>query len=230
MLVQKVTIIVPVKDEEVGLKFLVEDFQSSGIADLYEVEFIFVIDERTSDNSREIARIFSNEIIDQKDTHGKGAAIKQALEHWMKKPISTVVMLDADGSYSFKGVIDVLKALDGNQEVVSGSRFLENRQLDGMSNIHIFGNRFLSRVSSIRNGRKITDVCTGLWCFEPAALKKIKITSNGFDLEAQLSGQVRKSGLSHLEVPIEWSQRKGGVSKLRSIRDGFLILFRILIT
>ena len=148
----------------------------------------------------------------------------------MKKPISTVVMLDADGSYSFKGVIDVLKALDGNQEVVSGSRFLENRQLDGMSNIHIFGNRFLSRVSSIRNGRKITDVCTGLWCFEPAALKKIKITSNGFDLEAQLSGQVRKSGLSHLEVPIEWSQRKGGVSKLRSIRDGFLILFRILIT
>ena len=100
-----------------------------------------------------------------------------------------------------------------------------------MSKIHIFGNRFLSRVSSIRNGRKITDVCTGLWCFKPAAFGKIKITCNGFDLERlQLSGQVRKSGLSHLEVPIEWSQRKGGVSKLSSIRDGFLILFRILIT
>ena len=75
----KVTIVVPVKDEEVGLQFLVEDFEDSGIQGEYEITFIFVIDERTSDDSRRFAERLSERIIDQKGTHGKGAAIQQAI-------------------------------------------------------------------------------------------------------------------------------------------------------
>ena len=73
------TVIIPVKDEEVGLEFLVEDFKKSSLSKKYDVEFIFVIDIRTSDSSKFIAKKLSSNIIDQKETIGKGAAMKQAI-------------------------------------------------------------------------------------------------------------------------------------------------------
>ena len=79
--VVEVSIIIPVKDEEEGLRYLINDLSSSRLQELFSVEFIFVIDERTSDDSRNVARNFSSKIIDQKDTHGKGSAIRQAINY-----------------------------------------------------------------------------------------------------------------------------------------------------
>ena len=226
-----VTVIIPVKDEEDGLRFLLEDYKTSSFEGNSFVEFIFVIDGRTSDNSKSIAREFSQHIVDQEDTHGKGAAIKQAIDVWKSNRTPHVVFLDADGSYSFSAVSTVLKALDEGAEVVSGSRFLCRRSRpEGMGRLHNFGNRVLSRISSIRNGRRITDLCTGLWGFDAKALDSLDIRSRGFDLEAEIAGKSRKHGFDHREIAVDWSQRKGGSSKLRSFTDGFIILLRILRT
>ena len=99
-----------------------------------------------------------------------------------------------------------------------------------MSRLHNFGNKILSKVSSIRNRRNITDLCTGLWGFSEDALMKLEIQSHGFDLEAEIAGLARKKELDHHEVEVEWSQRKGGTSKLRSLTDGLIIFFRIIRT
>ncbi len=227
----QVTIIIPVKDEEVGLRYLLENFQNSPLNGSSDIIFIFVIDERTSDKSKSIAAKFSDVIIDQKDTKGKGAAIKQAVSVWKSQRTPYVVFLDADGSYSFEAVDSVIKTLKNGAEVVSGSRFMENRgRPDGMSRLHNFGNRVLSLVSSIRNRRRISDLCTGLWGFKSEALDSLAIKSNGFDIEAEIVGLSRKSGLKHVEIPVSWNQRKGGTSKLRSLTDGSIIFFRILRT
>ena len=224
-----VTIIVPVKDEEDGLNYLLDEFRNSTLSTDYNVKFIFIIDGRTSDNSKIIAREFSDQIIDQKDTHGKGSAIRQAIEIWRNDVTDSVIFLDADGSYSFEGVRTILAYLEDGSEVVSGSRFL-NGNLVGMSRLHRFGNRMLSLISSIRNRRKISDLCTGLWGFKSDSLLCMEIRSKGFDLEAELAGLCRRNGLKHHEAPVIWSQRKGGVSKLRSITDGFIIFLRIVRT
>jgi dolichol-phosphate mannosyltransferase len=99
-----------------------------------------------------------------------------------------------------------------------------------MNRLHTFGNKFLSKISSIRNRRKITDLCTGLWGFSEKALMKLEIQSKGFDLEAEIAGMARKNGFHHHEVEVEWNQRKGGISKLRSLTDGFIIFSRIIRT
>ena len=94
---QTLCIIIPVKDEQVGLEFLFNEFNEFKNNINYTIEFIFVVDERTNDLSKEIAKRFSKNIIDQKDTHGKGAAIKQAIEFWKQKQSDFVVFMDADG-------------------------------------------------------------------------------------------------------------------------------------
>ena len=228
---EPVTVIVPVKDEEVGLKFLLEDYGQSTLKNLYDIRFMFVIDVRTSDSSKQIASQFSDNIIDQEETTGKGSAMTQAIDKWKLNPTPKVVFLDADGSYSFESVVRILETLESGADMVSGSRFLsmEGRPR-GMSRLHNFGNRALSKISSIRNSRRISDLCTGLWGFNAEALTAMEIKSKGFDIEAEMVGLARRKGLDHVEVQVDWSQRKGGTSKLRSLTDGFIILLRIIRT
>ena len=227
----EVTIIIPVKDEEVGLDFLLNEYKSSSLKDIHDVRFIFVIDKRTSDSSKKIASQFSDNVIDQEETIGKGAAVRQAIEEWKNNPTQMIVFLDADGSYSFASVNKILETLEGGADLVSGSRFLSVKgRPEGMSRLHNFGNRILSIISSVRNRRRISDLCTGLWGFNSESLMKINLSSSGFDLEAELAGMARKKGLEHVEVQVDWSQRKGGTSKLRSLIDGFIILLRIIRT
>ena len=227
----EVTIIIPVKDEEVGLDFLLNEYKSSSLKDIHDVRFIFVIDKRTSDSSKKIASQFSDNVIDQEETIGKGAAVRQAIEEWKNNPTQMIVFLDADGSYSFASVNKILETLEEGADLVSGSRFLSVKgRPEGMSRLHNFGNRILSIISSVRNRRRISDLCTGLWGFNSESLMKINLSSSGFDLEAELAGMARKKGLEHVEVQVDWSQRKGGTSKLRSLIDGFIILLRIIRT
>ena len=228
---EKVTIIVPVKDEEDGLNFLVRDYEKSDLKEYYDIEFIFVIDDRTSDSSREIASKLSKNIIDQKNSTGKGSALREAVDLWKQDVTPKVVFLDADGSYCFESVKKILFSLTTTTDIVSGSRFLDREMRpEGMSRLHNFGNHFLSKVSSIKNKREISDLCTGLWGFRSHALIKMDMKSNGFDIEAEMAGLARKNGLNHAEIQINWSQRKGGVSKLRSLTDGFIIFLRIIRT
>jgi dolichol-phosphate mannosyltransferase len=229
--VEKVTVIIPVKDEEDGLRFLVENFEDSDFRKEYEIDFIFVIDGRTSDDSRNFATQLSGKIIDQRETHGKGAAIRQAVEFWKRNPTPYTVFLDADGSYSFESVGLIVDKLVSGADVTSGSRFLSKKHRPrGMSRLHYFGNIALSQISSVRNRRKISDLCTGLWGFNYNALNSLNIMSKGFDLEAEIVGLIRRNKLKHEEISVSWSQRKGGASKLNSIRDGTIILLRILRT
>ena len=185
---EPVTVIVPVKDEEVGLNFLLDDYARSTLKDLYDIRFIFVIDVRTSDSSKKIASQFSETIIDQEGTTGKGSAMIQAIENWKSNKTPKIVFLDADGSYSFESVIRILDALENGADVVSGSRFLiQKGRPEGMSRLHNFGNKALSKISSIRNGRKISDLCTGLWGFTSKSLMSMEIKSKGFVKQESIS-------------------------------------------
>ena len=225
-----VTVIIPVKNEETGLRYLLKDLSSSGLTSIRVLNLIFVIDSRTSDESIKIAEMFGGKLIYQVRSTGKGNAIRLGVKEWNKNPTDIVVFLDADGSYSFDYVGKIIDSVERGFEVVSGSRFIGTSKPVGMSPLHVLGNRLLSKISGIKNKRKITDLCTGLWGFSSGALKKIEIRSNGFDLEAELVGLISRRNLSHAEIPVRWEQRKGGVSKLRSFKDGIIILIRIILT
>ena len=105
-----VNIIIPVKDEQEGLEFLLHEYEGIPSNDSYDITFTFVIDGRTSDSSKYIARKFSDNIIDQEETHGKGAGIKQAIKSWKTSPTKYVIFMDADGSYSFNEIPNIISS------------------------------------------------------------------------------------------------------------------------
>ena len=140
-------------------------------------------------------------------------------------------MMDADGSYQWADVENVIETLESGADAVTGVRLrgMFNR-VEGMSFLHHIGNHALAISASIRNRRKIQDLCSGLWGFRKEAISRIAPTAQGFDLEAELHGRVRIEGISLVQIPIDWRCRVGGTSKLRSFVDGFRIFMRIIRT
>ena len=93
---------------------------------------------------------------------------------------------------------------------------------------HHFGNHALSLISSLRNRKKIYDLCTGLW-----GLRRMHSNNfanlRWFRFGGRDHGRIRINGLSHIQIPIKWRPRIGGEAKIRSFVDGFKILYPTLV-
>ncbi len=231
MAVVSVTVIMPVKDEEEGLRLLLSEFQTSSISKRKGVFFTVVVDERSTDLSREVVKEFADLLIDQKESHGKGNAIKTAISKWSEDPTDLLIFMDTDGSYQWKDVENLINALESGAEAVTGVRLRGLfTKVKGMSVLHHIGNHALTISASLRNRRRIHDLCSGLWGFRKEIITRISPSAEGFDLEAELHGKVRSERISLTQIPIDWRCRVGGKSKLRSFVDGFWIFVRILRT
>lgn len=146
---------------------------------------------------------------------GKGHAVQHAVRF-----ISSdyVVMLDADYTYPATYIPELL---DNLEDVAMGYR----QYMDGgaMSSVNFFGNKVLSLIASILYGRRVRDVCTGMWGFRKDVLDRFALESGGFMLEADLFVNSVRGKCKISQIPIRYRKRQGdSMSKLRVV-DGVKI-------
>ena len=104
-----ITVVLPAKDEEVGLGQLANEFKESSLRNRDGLSITIVVDSRSSDHSREIANLLADKIIDQKRGHGKGLAIKSAIAEWKINTTDFFIMMDSDGSYLWQDVERIIQ-------------------------------------------------------------------------------------------------------------------------
>ena len=209
-----VTIVMPAKDEEEGLRQLASEFRKSPLSMNPEISVIIVLDSRSSDNSREMAKNLATNLLEQTDGNGKGKAVRSAIKIWSKQPTDYLIMMDADGSYQWGDVYEIINALESGSDVVTGVRLRGLfTKIEGMSILHHIGNHALAWVASIRNRRRIYDLCSGLWGFKKETLLRLSPKAEGFDIEAELHGRIRSENITLDQLPISWRQRVGGRGK-----------------
>ena len=229
--VETVSLIMPAKDEKEGLTLLRQEFSNSPLSKRPGFCFIIVVDARSSDGTMEISQNLADIVITQDQKWGKGEAVKSAIRRWSKAPSDILVMMDADGSYLWDDVERVIRRLESGAQVVTGTRLKGVfKRVEGMSILHHFGNHALAFLASIRNMRRIRDLCSGLWGFRAEALLEIAPSADGFDLEAEIHGRMRVLRIPLVQIPIQWRRRVGGEAKIRSFADGLRILFRVIRT
>jgi len=226
-----ISLIMPARDEEEGLTLLEQEFSKSFLSKRSDFSFMIVVDARSSDKTMEISQNLADIVILQREKWGKGEAVKSAIQKWSENPSDILIMMDADGSYRWDDVEKVIHALESGAKVVTGTRLrgLFSR-VEGMSMLHHFGNHGLAFLASIRNRRRIRDLCSGLWGFRAEAIMEIAPSAEGFDLEAEIHGRTRVLRIPVVQIPIQWRRRVGGEAKIRSFADGLRILFRVIRT
>lgn len=223
---EKIAVLLPALDEEETIGKVIREIPSNELeARGCKVEIV-VVDGHSQDRTIEVARKEGAKVILQKG-RGKGWGVRTAFEQLNS---DFLFMIDADYTYPPKYIIPMFEMLkNGECDVVIGTRLQGKIMKGAMSRFNYFGNRVITLLGNtlFPNGHKVSDICTGLWGFKGDVIKNLDLTSEGFEVEAEIFAKCTKKGYTIREIPIEYRRRKTP-SKLASIRDGLKIGWKLI--
>lgn len=213
-----VTLLIPTLNEAETIKRVINDFQEQG------VENILVVDGNSDDRTRSIARNEGAEVITQTGD-GKGAAVRQSLEHIETKYF---VMVDGDATYRADAFPYIVETLRNGHDEVLGNRFADMHK-DAMSRLHKFGNRMINLVFAILTQEYVNDLLTGYRGYRTSIVKSLPLSEDRFGIETELTAQTVMTGYETTTIPISYYPRpNGSEANLDSFSDGFDILRTLL--
>lgn len=190
---------------------------------------IILVDDGSSDGTRLLLdrqrQEPDTEVVFHAWNQGKGAAIRTGLRHVTG---DYVVVQDADLEYDPTEYLRLLEPLEsGRATVVYGSRFLGNPRK--MSFLHWLGNKLLTVLTNGLYGCKLTDMETCYKVFRADIPTRIRIVSDRFDFEPEITAKVLRLGHKILELPISYNGREFHEGKKITWKDGFAAV-RALVT
>jgi glycosyltransferase involved in cell wall biosynthesis len=182
---------------------------------------IILVDDGSSDGTREILAGLEGQpgvsIILHVQNLGKGAAIRTGLSQTRGE---FVVVQDADLEYDPGEYPRLLEPfLSGGVDAVYGSRFLGSPEK--MTALHRFGNLFLSWLTNVLYSAGLTDMETCYKVIRGDIVRAIRIESDRFDFEPEITAKLLRLGHTIVEIPIAYRGREFHEGKKITWRDGF---------
>ena len=92
---------------------------------------------------------------------------------------------------------------------------------------HWVGNRFLSLVTNVLYNTTLSDMETCSKLIEGDLVRSLRLTSNRFDIEPEITAKLLRTGVRIYEVPIRYAGREVEEGKKISWRDGFPALWAL---
>ena len=225
----KLSVIMPTYNEARTVRAIVERVLKSPLA--IELELICV-DDCSQDGSRQVlielaAQDERIKVLHHLVNRGKGAAIRTAIEH-MTGDIA--IFQDADLEYDPTDYPRILgPILDGRADAVFGSRFAASPERKVLLYWHTLGNRFLTWLTNILNDLNLTDMETGYKAVRADILRNLRLSSERFGIEPEITTRLSQWGATIYEVPIAYHGRSYVEGKKIGWKDGLeaiWLLFR----
>jgi len=148
---------------------------------------------------------------------GKGGGLKLGFRNCRG---STILYIDADGSYDPDQIPRLLMALD-SADCAVGSRALPGAVLDPMPpRRRIIAGELFSRMVKLLLLEKIMDTQAGFKAFKREVIDSTlgEVSTNGFDIDVQLLVRAKNKGFNLVEVPVTY--RFVGGSSVNVLGDG----------
>ena len=189
------------------------------------VHEVLLIDGHSTDATVDIARQLRPDVrVVYQPGKGKGDALKYGVQ---QATGDIIVTLDADGQTDPEEIPNFIEPLLSGYDWVKGSRLTHGRPLN-MPWHRWFGNKILAITSNILYGTKYTDICSGYNAFWKKVFQHLNLNYDGFAMEQQMLVKVKKAGMKVAEVAHYDVGRIDGVSKISSIKQGFIDWFAII--
>jgi glycosyltransferase involved in cell wall biosynthesis len=155
---------------------------------------------------------------------GKGRSIRDGFREATGE---IAIIQDADLEYNPAEIPKIIQPIiDGYADVVYGSRFTGYPRR-ALFFWHSLGNKILTTVSNIFSNLNLTDMETCYKAFKKIVYKNLKLTSNRFEIEPEITAKVARMRLRIYEVPISYHGRSYWEGKKIHWKDGLKALFAI---
>jgi len=230
---KKLSIIIPVYNEQGTIHLILDAIKEVQLIDGIEKELIIVNDCSTDDTKASISNYCNNnsefllKIFHQEKNKGKGAAIHRGIK---EATGDYIIVQDADLEYDPEEYNSLLKPmLSGNADVVYGSRFSGGNPHRVLFFFHTIGNKFLTLLSNMFTGINLTDMETCYKLFKSEVLKNIKLKEKRFGFEPEVTAKISKiKNIRIYEVGISYYGRTYDEGKKIGWKDGFRAIYCIL--
>jgi glycosyltransferase involved in cell wall biosynthesis len=229
---QKLSILIPVYNEGKTIDQLLQKVVDLQLYGNIQKEIV-VVNDCSKDNTDEAIKSFLTTLngvdiryFSQEVNKGKGAAIHRAMD---EATGDHVVMQDADLELNPEDINALLKEkIDNQRLVVYGSRFLEQKHENTNFIWHIMGNGFLTKMSNLFSGQKLTDMMTCYKMLPTDLMRSLKLKEQRFGFEPEITVKLGKvKGMKIVEVPISYSARTKEEGKKISWKDGMRAIWCI---
>jgi glycosyltransferase involved in cell wall biosynthesis len=222
----KLSIVMPVFNERTTLPAVLEK-----VAKVPFDKEVVIVDDGSTDGTREYLQGMAQDPVEgiriffHDRNRGKGAALRTGFSEVQG---DLVIIQDADLEYDPKDYPELLDPiLDGRADVVYGSRFLggPHRVLFFW---HYVGNKLLTLISNMLTNLNLSDMETCYKVFRSEVIKNLTFSSDGFDIEAEITVKIAKAGYRVYETPISYSGRDYSEGKKITWKDAFPTLLALI--
>lgn len=232
-MIKTLSILIPAYNEERTIHLILDRVRDVQLLNKIKKEII-IVNDCSSDNTvgaleEYIAKNpeMGIQLYSQEKNQGKGAAIHKAIS------LATgdfLIVQDADLEYDPREYNDLLKPIiEGNADVVYGSRFIGGNPHRILFFWHSIGNKFLTQLSNMFTNLNLTDMETCYKLMNTKVAQSLNLKENRFGFEPELTAKLaRVPKIRIYEVGISYYGRTYEEGKKIGWRDGFRAIYCII--
>ncbi|MDT5296689.1 MAG: dolichol-phosphate mannosyltransferase [Acidobacteriota bacterium] len=166
---------------------------------------------------------------------GYGRSLVDGYRLGLERGYARLVQLDADFSHDPRRIPALVEASRGGADVVIGSRYCEGGSVSNWPVrrrvLSRFANRYVCRITGLRVG----DTTSGFRCYTRRALRCLlegRVAAEGYAFLVEAVYHAQREGLAVAEVPITFTDRREGQSKMsrKVIFESVLMPWRLRFT
>jgi dolichol-phosphate mannosyltransferase len=224
--IEPVLVVIPTYNERENLTPILERLHKA----LPDVNAL-VVDDGSPDGTGELADKLAADdprvhVLHRTEKAGLGAAYVAGFRWGLERDYATIVEMDADGSHAPEDLPRMLDAL-GDADLVLGSRYVPGGSVVNWAKRRELLSRAANLYSRLALGMKIREYTAGFRAYRRPVLEKLEldeIASRGYCFQIDLAWRTAQAGFDVVEVPITFTEREFGESKMSGsvIREAML--------
>ena len=215
---RRTLVIVPTYNERENLPLIVGRIRTA-LPDVH----ILIVDDGSPDGTGvladELAAAESHriQVMHRTAKDGLGAAYLAAFEWGLARGYTVLVEMDADGSHAPEQLYRLLDAIDAGTDVAIGSRYVDGGTVRNWPYRRLVLSRTANTYARLLLGVEIHDITAGYRAYRREVLENLELStveSKGYCFQVDLTWRAINNGFTVAEVPITFTERELGVSKM----------------
>lgn len=231
------SIVIPAYNEEAFIASVLGTVLAVDTESLGFTKEVIVVNDGSKDRTEAVVRSIPGvRLVNQNPNQGRGAALKRGV---LEATGDYILFQDADLEYDPRDYPAMLKVLGNGIEAVYGNRLAGVIAEHGRGllpgkhprqGVAPWAAALVIRAwTSVLVGRWVPDMFTGIKLYPAKILKKLRLETNGFELDHEVTVKMYRSGVKFGEAPIRYNPRSVEEGKKIRPLDGVIALWTVLL-
>jgi len=196
---------------------------------------VLIVDDNSPDGTGQIADVLVGgiarvHVLHRSQKEGLGRAYLAGFSWGLERGFDVLFEMDADFSHDPRFLRDLIGALDAGADLAIGSRYKEGVNVINWPMSRLVLSSGANIYARIVTGLPLTDSTGGFKAFRRKVLEAIpfdRVRSNGYSFQIEMSYRAWKKGFMLVEVPIIFTDRVEGQSKMnkRIVREAIWMVW-----